>query len=690
MDASLRNYPLPYTLCKHLIHAVSTGDLESVKKHVPLSVHVNQPVTEYCGGAATYLSLLAVAHNKADILKFLLTLGADALLRDPVGMNIFSQAASMSYVSTDVIDVLLVAHNNGEFLNDQIPSTGNTALHLAVINKNAYVVQKLISMGSVVRACTIKNRCGDTPLGLSIKLSRGNPTIAIMLIKYAMHVTGESLSTTDKRGYTVLELAKMYDMPSVVATLPTPPPDDYVCLRCTQNPASPVHTPAPSEVGSDSGEYFEEEDFDTGVDLTHPEDGGGDGSFVHLVNELVTLREENKMLHASQVLDLGRQLSSIDLNPYHSQIAELQAEIYSLKAVLAETRQDRLEGEEILSLTTSLAEQTHTVHDLQASLDAVRSEMVEVTAQLQEEATRAIATADNHNQTIADIHSRHSIVVHNLTSNNDAYKTRADICTKQLKTSRDELARLQTTQAAVTDQYDTMSTHFNQRVADMRAEYAAERVASKTALDAAQHRLEQVTEALTTKADELDTRLLTVTTNRDLLQKQYNDFVVASEACDRDTEDTHQRELQEYYKQTDKICHNMEERLATEKQQHSSALTDTEDAYIAMNKAEAAKYTRNLVELEKTHDRTVAALKEQHESDLAEERRWCSTPVQVPGDRAGMRGVVGRLNRVNAANKQAMAAGEERLVTLESNYQAALYEKDLEITRLQTALAATE
>ena len=209
----VKPFPLPYLQVKKLIYAVVTGNLEEVKKNVPKEVNVNQPITPYLGaGESTYLSFLAIEHDRSSILEYLIEVGFDMFLKDKLGMNAFCKVASMPHASKALTDVLFNkrwSHLCG-LLNDQ-NNAGNTPAHLAV--NNLYTLDVMLKMTDNLKIATIRNNRGDTPLAIAIK--RGNSTAATMLVKYAKKVSHEPFSTTDKTGYTALELANMYRLPSV-------------------------------------------------------------------------------------------------------------------------------------------------------------------------------------------------------------------------------------------------------------------------------------------------------------------------------------------------------------------------------------------------------------------------------------------------------------------------------------------
>lgn len=251
--APLKRYPLPYLEVKKLVHAVITGNLQGVQEIVPEEVDVNQAITPYPGGVSTYLSFLAVDHNRPGVLRYLMGVGLDATVKDHGGMNLFCKVASMPHASKELTDILFNETNSplSNLLNDQT-AAGNTTVHLAV--HNLYTLAAAMGMSTDLRVATVRNNNGDTPLAFAIKSARGNPVAASMLVKYAKEVSHEPFSTTDKGGYTALELAKMYDLPSLVGEItssPRPPP--LVSMPATAAVVPTKMTPVASEDEEEEG-----------------------------------------------------------------------------------------------------------------------------------------------------------------------------------------------------------------------------------------------------------------------------------------------------------------------------------------------------------------------------------------------------------------------------------------------------
>ena len=241
--AALKRYPLPYLEVKKLVHAVIAGNLQAVQQIVPEEVDVNQTITPYPGGVSTYLSFLAVDHNRPDVLRYLMDVGLDATVKDHSGLNLFCKVATMHHASKELTDILFNKSNAalGSLLNDQTEA-GNTAVHLAV--RNLYTLSVMLDMFVDLRVATVRNSIGDTPLAFAIKSSRGNPVAASMLVRYAKQVSHEPFSTTDKDGYTALELANMYALPGLVEEIASPP---QVPTTAPATPGPKVKSPVPIE-----------------------------------------------------------------------------------------------------------------------------------------------------------------------------------------------------------------------------------------------------------------------------------------------------------------------------------------------------------------------------------------------------------------------------------------------------------
>ncbi|KAK3703182.1 hypothetical protein RRG08_010310 [Elysia crispata] len=214
--ALVKNYPPPYMRSKRLLKAAYEGDMKYVESVVPSQINVNQPLETRLNGHSTYLHTLAVDNNQVELLHYCLSMGADALLKGIGGVNLFSRIASSPHVDKRMVDMLFYCENGGEFLNDQT-TAGNTIAHAAVLSNNTYCLSSLLSMSDVVRVATVRNKKGDTPLHLALKIfSKDNPTVPVMLVKYALRVSNEPLSTTDDGGFTAFELACRFGFSEVV------------------------------------------------------------------------------------------------------------------------------------------------------------------------------------------------------------------------------------------------------------------------------------------------------------------------------------------------------------------------------------------------------------------------------------------------------------------------------------------
>lgn len=215
--ASIKRYPLPFLKHKKLVYAVINGDIEYVRANVPEKVAVDQSIIPYPGGQSTYMAFLAVEHDTPSVLEYLLQQGGDSSLKDHRGMNLFDKVASLPGANKEFTDILFVLENDSlsSLLNDQT-ATGNTAVHLAVATANLYTLNAMLKMSPDIMVATVKNTRGDTPLILAIK--NRDSTMASMLFRYASHVSHEPLSTTDRDGYTALELADMY-LPGFVSMM---------------------------------------------------------------------------------------------------------------------------------------------------------------------------------------------------------------------------------------------------------------------------------------------------------------------------------------------------------------------------------------------------------------------------------------------------------------------------------------
>ncbi|GFR77400.1 ankyrin repeat family protein, partial [Elysia marginata] len=219
--AFLRPYIIPFARSQRLINAVNTGDLYTVETEIPKNYHVNQLFEAYHGnmyrGGTTVMSL-AIDRSDRDILCHVASLGANPFIKSN-GHNIFFQIAGSRKITREIQEMVLFPGNNGEHLND-IDSRGNTPLHVAVLANNTSAVELLLRMGNTIRVSTFRNHCGETPLTMSLKCGC-DINIVFMLIDYA-HRSGESLYTTDKFGYTPLDLAQGMNRQDIVAAILNP------------------------------------------------------------------------------------------------------------------------------------------------------------------------------------------------------------------------------------------------------------------------------------------------------------------------------------------------------------------------------------------------------------------------------------------------------------------------------------
>lgn len=266
-----------------MISALRKGDLEYVRSVVPSSVHVDQPLEWYRGGPSTTLALLAVDANAADSLGYFLELGANAWAKDHTGTNLFGKVARGGHLNKKIVDMVFTEDNAGEFLNDQTIS-GNTVAHLAVISHNLLVLSALLNASGMVRVATVRNKAGDTPLTLALKLADGNPTVPSMLVRYALNVSWEPLSVTDRDGNTPLELATRFKLGEVVDRIVNP-----TCGRKCRREEPAARGTSP-EV---------ETDFDGGSQAEYPT-FGATVERKALADEIVLLTEEIEYLRSSR------------------------------------------------------------------------------------------------------------------------------------------------------------------------------------------------------------------------------------------------------------------------------------------------------------------------------------------------------------------------------------------------------
>jgi uncharacterized protein len=104
--------------------------------------------------------LLAAGLGQVELVKLLLTAGADTLTVEPrMGTTALHKAAQSG--NADVIGLL---PDHGAFIDQQSPRLGNTALMDAVIHKQEEVVHRLLQRGA---RTTIRNHGQQTALDLA-------------------------------------------------------------------------------------------------------------------------------------------------------------------------------------------------------------------------------------------------------------------------------------------------------------------------------------------------------------------------------------------------------------------------------------------------------------------------------------------------------------------------------------------
>lgn len=416
-----KSFTLPYQRSRRLVQAMARGDVSYVTSVVPKEVNVNQPIESYPGSPSTYLSMLAVANNSPDTLEYLIDVGANALVKDRNGMNIFSKVAANPNLDKRITDVLFYKENDGEYLNDQTAS-GNTVVHTAVLAKNVYTLSALLNMSKALRVATIRNGKGDTPLALALKTSGGNPTIPIMLINYATDVSYEPLSTTDARRNTAMDIAFGLDMSDVVEAIRTA--NCVIRSRLTRRERQANEDDVTSSSSSSSQEmYMFDDDF---VNTPAPNSLAEEMTNLHslhsnlrteldsararvaeleaslkesemdrtAVNELITKTTEE---YDSQIMDYISQVASLqtDVDVLTAAQEKWREEMESSRAEVAELKSDRnsLVGEVIQLKETAAEKDAAAILSLTKDLDALR-----VTSTSEEETS---STAEETDETIS-------------------------------------------------------------------------------------------------------------------------------------------------------------------------------------------------------------------------------------------------------------------------------------------------
>jgi len=290
---------------KKLLYAVYKGDVRELRHFIPTVYNPNQMfyTTPDSAVSASHLGALAIVNNKPEVLRILLRAGLSTGAITGKKMSLFSEAASVKYVSPEIVDMLFVPVNDGDFLNDQPFEAGyNTTAHLAVLNNNSYLLDRLLRMGKSCLVATLRNATGDTALTLAIKLSRYNGgSMAMRLARYTEEVTKESWSSVvENSGYNALELAEANQLHEVVKILTAPrrPDGSILCSLCR------------GVVNNDDDEsgvmYEDNEDNEGSMQYDYDYDGRS-ASYLSERDEVDTARRNAVIMYEQIISGLTRQ-----------------------------------------------------------------------------------------------------------------------------------------------------------------------------------------------------------------------------------------------------------------------------------------------------------------------------------------------------------------------------------------------
>ncbi|MFY7894589.1 MAG: ankyrin repeat domain-containing protein [Phycisphaerales bacterium] len=131
-----------------------------------------------------------------------------ASMRNGQGLSPLLEAIAVSPQNYDVVRVLLTV---GADPNAPDPATGKTPLHVASIRQDPVLVQLLVAGKADVHA---RDAHGNTPLFDAVFRSQGHPEVVEMLLK-----AGADERSTNKHGVSPYDLAKRCGFVKILASM---------------------------------------------------------------------------------------------------------------------------------------------------------------------------------------------------------------------------------------------------------------------------------------------------------------------------------------------------------------------------------------------------------------------------------------------------------------------------------------
>jgi len=151
------NHKFNINKLKVILDKLSDLDCLEIKKLILSGVDINIQGDKY--GYTTLIR--AVIEGHTDIVKLLITVGADVNMQDKYSYTALIRAVIEGY--TDIVKLLIAASADINTINNK----GNTTLIWAVMKGHKEIVKLLISAGADIN---IQNKDGDTALSIARKM----------------------------------------------------------------------------------------------------------------------------------------------------------------------------------------------------------------------------------------------------------------------------------------------------------------------------------------------------------------------------------------------------------------------------------------------------------------------------------------------------------------------------------------
>lgn len=197
----------------HLIAAVRSGDNDAAKAALSQGASANAVIDQG-------ITVLMAAAGNVAMTRMLIECGASVERKDKQGRTaLFWHALRGSLTE---VELLLAAGANVEATD----TDGHTCLMYAAASGTQAVVEKLLAEGAPINAA---NHDGRTALAIAV--GRGNGAAAVKIIR-----AGANVAMKGSDGQSAAELAREFDLTTVVSSLP-------------EKPSSPPHYPGPEFEG---------------------------------------------------------------------------------------------------------------------------------------------------------------------------------------------------------------------------------------------------------------------------------------------------------------------------------------------------------------------------------------------------------------------------------------------------------